>query len=699
MAVGVGGGLRREDAGVAGVGGQLLIQVHHQAQVGRELAIDVALGVGELVEVGVAVLGAVFPPGQAAAGDDGGGVGHAQVGARIQAVLLRLAVVAVGKFVVRLGDVVVGVVQVDVGVVAATVLEVLVDVAVVGAHDQFMFAAEGLERRGDEGVQAVGFPVAAVFPRDQAGVARGRVDGAVGPAEFAAGFVLFAVDAADLDAAAVGQAVLHVGEVFGDVFGDVVPARVQVGGAAHVQQFAVGVAGQAEERATLVLLVGGAGGQHGVGREVEAQGAVEQRLFGVDAVDEGAAVVVGRHQAAAQPAVAVQRAGDVGLGVVAVPGPGHDLAAEGEVLLRALAHQVHGAAGVARALEQARGAAQHFDAVVDGQAEARAQVVAGAGRRVHAVHLDRVQRVAARIEVAVVAADAARFHRDAGDGAHGVVQVHQVLVVELLARHDGDGLRDLAQALRVLAQGDGGGGVGTRAFGGGEVAAGDRDRREGRGVGGRGTCRRPDHEARGAGHGDQPALGQQAVQGGLGAHLAGDGGRLPSGDRVGAEQHLHLRLAAQRHQRVGQASGGQVEGLRGRALGMGHGRRERLDRQRGVHRQRAQQRVTAGVQPAAEMALRHGLSPVWKWILIGEDAPDAGTRTSERKIIRKGADVVYRLAITAEPSGRRVKVTGSRPGSVSRKASGWRRSSVPDRRRPRARASAKRTGASRYRAR
>lgn len=548
--------------------------------------------------------------------------------ARVQAVLVGLAVVAVGVFVVRPGDVVVRVEQVDVSVVAAAVAEILVHVAVVGAHGQLVLAAEGLEWRGDEGVQAVGLPVAAVFPGDQAGVAGDRIDRAVRPAELAAGLVLFAVDAADLDAAAVGQAVVDVGEVLGDFFGDVVPAGVQVGGAAHVEQAPVGVAGQAKERAALVLLIGGAGGQRGIGGEVEAEGAVEQGLPGVDAVDERAAVVIGRHDAAAQAAVAVERAGQVGLGVVAVPRAGHDLAAETEFLLRALAHQVDGAAGIARALIQARWAAQHLDAVVDGQAEAGAQVVAGAGRRVHAIDLDGVERVAARIEIAVVAADAAGFHRDAGDGAHGVVQVHQVLVVEQLARHHRDRLRDLAQALRVLAQGDGSGGVGTGALGGGEVAAGNRDGRERGGVAGGRAGGRAHHEAVAAGHGHQAAAGQQTVERGLRGHAAGHGGRAQAGDAVRAEQDLHLGLAAQRHQRVGQVAGRQVEGLRGgAALRVGRGRRQGLCRQRGAHQQRAQQRVTAGALPAAEVALRHGRSSVWKWIYTGEDARLAITRT------------------------------------------------------------------------
>ncbi len=252
--------------------------------------------------------------------------------------------------------------------------------------------------------------------------------------------------------------------------------------------------------------------------------------------------------------------------------------------------------------------------VIDGQAKARGQVIAGAGRRIHAIDLDRVQRIAARVEIAMVAADAARFHRNAGDGAHGVVQIGQVLVVQQLARHHRDRLRDLAQALRVLADGDGGCGVRACAFGHGEVAAGDRHGRQGGGIRGRLPGRPPHHEARAALHGYQAAMRQQAVQRGLRCHGAGHGGGAQAGHRVGAEQHLQLRLAAQRHQRVGQAAGRQIEGLRGGALRMRGGWRQRLDRQGGAHGQRAQQRVTAGAQPAMEMALRHGLSPVWKWI-------------------------------------------------------------------------------------
>ncbi|MNV37269.1 hypothetical protein D3C71_1287820 [compost metagenome] len=187
----------------------------------------------------------------------------------------------------------------------------------------------------------------------------------------------------------------------------------------------------------------------------------------------------------------------------------------------------------------------------------------------------------------MVAADAAGLDGDAGHRAHGVVQIHQVLVVQQLARHHGDRLRDLTQALHALAYRDGGRRIGTRAFGRGQVPARDRHRRQRRRI--RAAIRggRPHNEAGAAGHRDQPAAGQQPVQRGLRRQLAGHGGRLQTGDGAGAEQDLHLGLSAQANQRIGHAARGQLKGKRGGALRMGRTGRDGSARQ-GSHGQRAQ---------------------------------------------------------------------------------------------------------------
>ncbi|MNQ32712.1 hypothetical protein D3C85_461240 [compost metagenome] len=445
------GRLGREDARVAAVGRQLFVELVDQARIRRQLGVDLVADIGELVEICVAVDGTIVPVRQAPAQVDGQALRCLQAGTGVQAELLAAVVIAVGKGINGLRDIVIWMEDVDWRIVSAAVLEILVYLAVVGAHDQVVAAAKRLERRGQPGVEALRLPVAAVVPADQAAVTRDRIGRTIGPSEVARRFILFAVQGGDLELAAVVQFVIEFGKVFGDLFRDVVPGRVEVGGAGHVEQAPVFMCGQAEGGTALVFLPGDAARQHGARCQIDGDGAVQQRFFRIHMVDEGTPVFIRRHQAAAHLAIRAQGPCHVRFRIVAVPGTCAEHAAGGKGVARPLAHQVDGAARVACTLEQAGGAAQHFHAVIDGQAEAGRQVASRAGRCHHAIDLHGIERIAARVKIAVVAARAAGLDGDARHAAHGVVQAQQILVVQLLARQHGDGLGNLAQALPALA--------------------------------------------------------------------------------------------------------------------------------------------------------------------------------------------------------------------------------------------------------
>jgi len=245
------------------------------------------------------------------------------------------------------------------------------------------------------------------------------------------------------------------------------PVRRGIGGARDLEQAAAGRGRQAHGgRVGVVVLDRGDQRQRGRRRDVPLHRAVAQVLAGVGALVEIVAVGVGNHAARPHRAILVQRRGDVGLQVVVVPGAGGNAGGGGEILLRPLAHQVHHPARLAGALEQAGGPAQHLHPLVDGQVQL---LVAGqrvVGRNAVVGH---AQRVAAGAVLALggVVGD----HGDAGDLVEHVGHGEQALVLDALAGDDGDRLRNLAQAERLLAADAGLAGVAL-------AGAGDHHRRQ-----------------------------------------------------------------------------------------------------------------------------------------------------------------------------------------------------------------------------
>ena len=188
--------------------------------------------------------------------------------------------------------------------------------------------------------------------------------------------------------------------------------------------------------------------QHGVRAQVDLGSAVEQAGLLVRAFIEEAAVGHDPDDAAAHAAAVVQRSAQVDFGAIVVPTAGAEFSAEGELPLPPLAHQVDGGRGIAGAVQQAVGAAQDLDALVDGHVFRRGGAVAHHGR--HAVLLEGFDLEAARVvaggEVMV------RLHRDAGGVPHDVVQGVQVLLADLFLADHGDRLGRLAHAQGQLAQ-------------------------------------------------------------------------------------------------------------------------------------------------------------------------------------------------------------------------------------------------------
>ncbi len=193
--------------------------------------------------------------------------------------------------------------------------------------------------------------------------------------------------------------------------------------------------------------------------------------------------------ACADAAVLRQRHGQVHRAAMVVPRAhaGRGRARE-HLAVGVLAHHVDGGRRIARAREQARGAAHHFDAVIDGGIGARVTVERQADGGGHAVVLQVVHVEAARVEVRAVAVRADDM--DAGDAAHGVVEREQALVLDLLAREHADGLRRVAQR-QAQARGRRRGrrGVGARAFGGGAGLGRGRDQHGPECLGGPRACR------------------------------------------------------------------------------------------------------------------------------------------------------------------------------------------------------------------
>ncbi|MNL01253.1 hypothetical protein D3C87_1217180 [compost metagenome] len=300
-------------------------------------------------------------------------------------------------------------------------------------------------------------------------------------------------------------------------------------------------------------------------------------------VDVGIAALVQRHHAGAHRACLVQRRGHVQRAAILVPRAEAraDRAREG-LAVGVLAHQVDRRAGVARAGHQARGAAHHFNAVVDEGIVIGFAIHGQADGRGHAVVLQAVDVEAARPEVGAVSVFADHLH--ANHVAHHLVQRTQVLVIDALARHHADGLRRLAQRQRQAGgRRRGRRGVGTRALGHCRIRIAQH--RHGRQVGHAGVARQDDAVA-------LPAVRharalQQAAQGFFGRQAAAQPTGVQAGDHVGRVEHAHLGLGRPLQQRVAQGLRADIDRHRRvlRLRGIRHHAQPRPQRQAQRHHQ------------------------------------------------------------------------------------------------------------------
>ena len=468
-------GLRLEHLGIAAVQRPLAVQIDDQPAVGREFGVDALSRTGRVL----------VPPAHAAAQHQRQWIGQGEAAHAVDALLARarLARRGIGAD-ARLRHAV----RIPVEHVHwhAQRRRQLAGVLLgrgalrIAADQQLVAPAEQLHRAADVGIDAglgvVEFVGAAHQRRAQASLAVDRAIGA-GVLQVAVGGE---VVGAELGAPALAEAVFQVGEHARRVPVEAVPGRVQVGRALQADVAAILVAWHARHvGGGADALVLQPGRQYRVRAQVDLADAVEQRRLLVRHVVEIAAVFKGRDETAAHAAAGVERAAQVGLGAVAVPVASADRAAEGELALRTLAHQVDGGGGIAGAMQQAVGAAQDLDALVHRHVLRRRGHVAHQHR--HPILLVRIDLEAAGIVGR--GQQLVRLHRDAGGVQHDVIQALQVLLPHLFLADHGDRLRRLAHRQGQLAH------RGRRR---GRVAfAADGDRRQGRGIVGRLRRHRP----------------------------------------------------------------------------------------------------------------------------------------------------------------------------------------------------------------
>ena len=332
-------------------------------------------------------------------------------------------------------------------------------------------------------------------------------------------------------------------------------------------------------RCTLLLdvLVATPQGQHRVRAQIGLQHAVECGLLRGAQVGEIVAVFIGQHRTAAQLAVKGQRAGGIDFRAVVVPAAGAGRKLELGLGRRHLAHQVDGAARVARAIEQAGSAAQHLDPVelrhVVGD---EGVVAAGGGHGRTAIDLHAVDRKAARVDVGQ--AVAAVLHRQAHDLLGRLAQVGDVLVFQPLLGQHRHRLRHLAHGLCGLAEGDAIAGVGARALGLAQAPGLDPHFAQGDDLILAGQlCLLDGEQPRAALRGHHAAACQQPLQRIAGRIAALQRWGLQACQLVLVKQQLLLGLGRKGAQCGGQGLGGNAEGharllLAGLLrLGMAHG--------------------------------------------------------------------------------------------------------------------------------
>ncbi|MNL00145.1 hypothetical protein D3C87_1205670 [compost metagenome] len=315
----------------------------------------------------------------------------------------------------------------------------------IAAQQQFMAAAEPLDRPADIGIHAGLCVVELVGGSHQPGAQPGLpVDGAV-----RAGVLQVAVRSqvvgADLGGPSVAKAVLQIGEYPGRVPIEAAPGDVQKRGSRQADIAAVLVARHARHVGRGADALGlYTGRQHGPRPQVHFTDSVEQSGLLIGHIVEIAAVFDRADDAPAYAAAIVQGTAQIGLGPITVPASGAGQAIERELALRPLAHQVHGGGRVAGPMHQAIGAAQDFHALVHRHVLRRRSHIAHQHR--HPILLERIHLEAAR--VIRRGQQLIRLHRDAGGMLHDIVQALQVLLTHLLQPDHRDGLRNFAQGQR-----------------------------------------------------------------------------------------------------------------------------------------------------------------------------------------------------------------------------------------------------------
>ena len=415
----------------------LLVEVIHDAGVRREFARH-------------RVAGIVLVPAHASAQHQRQRIGQAQARARIHAALLGDA----GRAPLRVVDdgarhaARIPVVRVKHGrgrapaVRGPAAIAVFRRTAVAGADGQLVLAAEqavaaagvrvvaGVGQFGAVALRIEAQGVAAAVDAGKRGVDLGRL-----------------ARGGQLGLPAVAETVFQFGEDGLVRLAPFIEIGAQVGRAGQVQESAIGRRDHARRHAIVVrLAVVGAHGQRGVGTQVRFDDAVQLVIAAMQHVDKILLVLQRDDDAPAQGLRCVERVGRVRFQPVVAPAAHAGRERGLRRGRRALAHQVDGRAGRAAARRQARGAAHHFDAVVDGQVvvvaiESAVRTEAGG----QAVEQDVIDGEAARAEAARVAREVALLHDQSRDRLHGVVQRRDAQVVDLLARQHADRLRRFAQ--------------------------------------------------------------------------------------------------------------------------------------------------------------------------------------------------------------------------------------------------------------
>lgn len=340
-----------------------------------------------------------------------------------------------------------------------------VAVVPVGAQHHLVAPAPGLPGPAEHGVQRQLFVVVVIGATHQAGTqARGAVHRArdIGVLERAG---LAVGDRRQLELPVGIDGMAEVGEDLGGLEVPVRPGRAQEGAACQPQVAAVGVARHAHHgRHPVARLVAGAQGDGGGRSQVGLDDAVQRIAPAAGIAHMGVALVVRGRQAGTHRPIGVQRGAVVDLGTGRIPGAQAQRAREAPVARGTLAHQIDHAAGLARAIEQARSAAQRLHMVE----HHHVRLAPGSAACLHgkAVVLEVLDGIAARIE-GRNDARARQVHGHAGGLRHDLVQRVQILVLDLLARDDGDRMRRLPERGRQLgSHRDARGRVATRQLGG-----------------------------------------------------------------------------------------------------------------------------------------------------------------------------------------------------------------------------------------